>query len=140
MGACRVMGLMTFVPAMLRGFAVRRDPPSQVDYRIARESVVRSYKSGRVSQIDVCDAHPELVRAARNVGEPTSEECPICEEHHVVLVSYVFGTGLSPSGHCVQSRAEFLRLGARARNATLYVIEVCPSCSWNHLARVFSMK
>jgi len=85
----------------------------------------------------VCDAHPELLRAARNVGEPTTEDCPICEETKVVLVSYAFGPRLPPSGQCVASRRELARLSGRAAELACYVVEVCPECSWNHLARTF---
>lgn len=122
---------------MIRGYAVRKDPFTHVDYRLARRSVVRAFKGGRVSQLDVCDAHPELVRAARHVGEQTNEPCPICEETNVVLVNYVFGNGLSSSGHCVTTRAELRRLQVRAGTVACYVVEVCPKCCWNHLAMVF---
>ncbi len=131
---------MAFTPSMIRGFAVRKDPFSHVDYRLARRSMVRAFQSGRLSRLDVCDAHPELTRAARHVGEPTRERCPICTECNVVLVSYVFGDGLGASGHCVTTKAELQRLSARARNVTLYVVEVCPECNWNHLATVFHVK
>jgi hypothetical protein len=88
------------------------------------------------SRNDVCDAHPELVRAARNVGQSTDEVCPICEDATVVHVSYVFGPGLSAQGRCVTTRAELNRLRGHAELAC-YVVEVCPACSWNHLARTF---
>ena len=44
----------------------------QVDYRLARNAVVSEFRKGRLSRLDVCDAHPELLRAATNVrrGDP----------------------------------------------------------------------
>jgi hypothetical protein len=99
--------------------------------------VVREFQKGRLGRLDVCDAHPELLRAARNVGEPTSERCPICDEASVVLVSYVFGSGLPSSGRCVTSKRELAKLDRRAGDLACYVVEVCPECSWNHLARTF---
>ena len=68
--------------------------------------MVSEFHKGRLSRLDVCDAHPELLRAATNVGEETREDCPICEEAKVVLVSYVFGSRLPPSGTCVTSKQE----------------------------------
>jgi hypothetical protein len=112
-------------------------PAGQVDFRLARNAVVSEFRKGRVSRDELCYAHPDLMRAARNVGEATEEPCPICEQADVVLVSYVFGPGLPPSGQCVTSSEELRRLSRRARELACYVVEVCPECAWNHLARSF---
>jgi hypothetical protein len=109
----------------------------QVSYRLARNAVVSQFQKGRLSRLDVCDAHPELLRAARNIGEATPERCPICDEANVVLVSYVFGSGLPASGHCVTTKAELAKLNRRGAELACYVVEVCPECSWNHLAHTF---
>jgi hypothetical protein len=130
---------MSFRPETLRGAGAGTDGPGHVDYRLARNLVVSEFRKGRLSRLDVCDAHPELLRAAVNVGEETREDCPICEEVRVRLVSYAFGTGLPPSGTCITSKGEFMKLTRRARNVTCYVVEVCPNCSWNHLARSFAV-
>ena len=44
------------------------DVTAQVEYRIIRNGVVQEVERGKVLKTDVCDAHPELLRAARNVG------------------------------------------------------------------------
>lgn len=124
---------------MIRGVSAKKDPFTHVDYRLARRSIIRAFHNGRLSKLDVCDAHPELVRAARHVGESTDEECPICEEVNVVLVTYGFGDGLGPAGHCVTNKTELSRLRARTSELTCYVVEVCPRCSWNHLAKTFQV-
>jgi hypothetical protein len=129
---------MAFRPESLRG-AAAGPIAGHVDYRLARNSVVSEYRKGRLSRLDVCDAHPELLRAATNVGEQTSEDCPICEETTVRLVSYVFGSRLPPSGTCVSSKAELTRLRRGRQDLACYVVEVCPACSWNHLARTFTI-
>ena len=90
----------------------------------------------RLAQHEVCDAHPELVRAAREVGESTKLDCPICEDDKVVLVTYVFGPNLPAFGRCISTKGELAKLDRRAEQLAAYVVEVCPSCSWNHLARV----
>jgi hypothetical protein len=107
-----------------------------IDYRLARQALVSEFRKGRLAQHEVCDAHPELVRAARECGEPTSIDCPICEATQVVLVKYVFGPRLPSFGRCITSKAELAKLARRADDMACYVVEVCPSCSWNHLARV----
>jgi hypothetical protein len=108
-----------------------------IDYRLARNAIVSEFRKGRLSRLDVCDAHPELLRAANNVGEATSIECPICETADLVHVSYVFGSRLPAHGRCVASRAELDKLARRPTVLACYVVEVCTECSWNHLTRTF---
>lgn len=126
---------MVFNPRGVRG--ADDGVPGQIDYRLARRGVISAFRKGRLARHEVCDAHPELVRAARNVGEPSDRLCPICEDANVVLVSYVFGPKMGPSGKCVTTRAELQRLSRGGDELACYVVEVCPSCSWNHLARTF---
>ncbi len=126
---------VSFRPDAVRGEVDRG--PGEIDYRLARHSVIAEFRKGRLAKHEVCDAHPELRRAARQVGEQTSQPCPICDEGNVVLVSYVFGPRLPAHGRCVTTKAELRALAKRAGNFACYVVEVCPACSWNHLARTF---
>lgn len=127
---------MAFNPRSARGAS--SSLPGEIDYRLTRKSVISEFKRGRLARHEVCDAHPELLRAARNnVGEESTEPCPICEEGNVVLVSYVFGPGMPAQGKCVATKAELARLGRPGDELACYVVEVCPRCSWNHLARTF---
>src|SRR5437899_2235826 len=105
---------MSFGPESLRGLASGQPTGGQIDYRLARRHVVAEFKRGRLSRLDVCDAHPELLRAARNVGEATAETCPICEDGQLVLVSFAFGPRLPAHGRCVTSREELTKLARRA--------------------------
>ena len=110
----------------------------QIDYRLARRAVLRDWRRGRLSRLDVCDAHPELVRAARNVGEETLHDCPICGKAKLRLVSYVYGDALKgANGRCITSPAELERLGEACEEFACYVVEVCTECSWNHLNRSY---
>ncbi len=124
---------MSFRPQSVRG----ADGPGEIDYRLARRSVLSEFRKGRLARHEVCDAHPELVRAARECGDRTSITCPVCEETQVVLVSYVFGPKLPAFGRCITTRRELQQLAKRPGNFSCYVVEVCPACSWNHLARTF---
>ena len=113
--------------------------PGEIDYRLERRRLLAEYRKGRLARHELCDAHPELVRAARNVGERTDERCPVCEEADVVHVSYVFGPRMPPHGRCVTTKAELDRLQRTPGDHACYVVEVCPACSWNHLARAFPL-
>ena len=106
-----------------------------VDYRLARASVLADYRGGVLDRSEVCDAHPELVRAAREVGTPTAGDCPICERPKLVHVTYVFGPRLPKHGRCITLRGELSRLAKRPGTHVAYVVEVCQACSWNHLVR-----
>ncbi len=124
--------------------AVRPDgggsTPGENDYRLERHRLLSELRRGRLARSEVCDAHPELLRAARNIGEQTDQRCPVCEEANVVLVSYVFGPRMPPEGRCVTTKAEMTKLRRGAAELACYVVEVCPGCSWNHLARVFMVQ
>lgn len=111
--------------------------PGEIDYRLARQSVLSEFRKGRIARHEICDAHPELARAARELGDPTQLTCPVCEETKVVLVSYVFGPRLPAFGRCITSKKELQAIAKRSGSFSCYVVEVCPACSWNHLARTF---
>ena len=128
------LAAVVFRPDRLRGADAL---PGEIDYRLARQSILSEFRKGRLARHEVCDAHPELVRAARNVGQASHRECPICEQDDLVLVSYVFGGRLPSHGRCVSTRAEMAKLAGREEDLACYVVEVCPSCSWNHLTRSF---
>lgn len=135
------------VASLLMGFspqAAGNGSPATgtIDYRLARQSVIDSYRRGRLARHEVCDAHPELRRAAEQVAQPTSQVCPICADAKVVLVSYVFGPRLPAFGRCITTRSEMTKFARQARRGgpfTCYVVEVCPGCWWNHLARMFPL-
>ncbi|MGH9282755.1 MAG: DUF5318 family protein, partial [Acidimicrobiales bacterium] len=120
---------MSFRPEMVRGApGASSSLPGQIDYRLARNSVIKEFHKGRLSRLDVCDAHPELLRVARGIGAATGTACPICEEADLVHVSYAFGPRLPPGGSAFDGPAELTRLTRRAGQVACYVVEVCTSC------------
>jgi hypothetical protein len=123
---------MAFGPTTLRGMGV-------VDHRLARRALLTEFRKGRLARHQVCDAHPELLRAAKSVGTPTQSDCPICEEHKLVLVTYVFGPRLPAHGRCVSTLRELQALNRRSEQYAAYVVEVCQGCSWHHLLRVLPL-
>jgi hypothetical protein len=109
----------------------------QIEYRLARDSAVRSVRRGQASRLDVCDAQPELVRVAANLGQPTDSDCPICEEAKLVNVLFAFGRTLPAQGRALENQAELKEL-AKTDDIAFYVVEVCLACRWNHLLRSFT--
>ena len=51
---------------------------SVTDYALARRAVLRDFRRGTLTRLDVCDAHPELIRAAQFIGTDVDDECPVC--------------------------------------------------------------
>jgi hypothetical protein len=118
----------------------------RIDYRMAKRALVRQVTRGAVHVQDVVDAHPELMRAARNVGAQTARTCPICRladdradipidaETTLREVTYVYGEALRQrTGRVVWTRAELDELAATVSSFTAYVVECCLVCGWNHL-------
>lgn len=138
-GSGRYPGRVTFRPEAIPGVrpGAAATVPGQIDYRLARRNLIAEFKRGRLAQHEVCDAHPELVRAALHAGSEIDELCPICEDDNLVIVTYVFGPRLPAFGRCVTSKAELAKLARRREELAAYVVEVCRSCRWNHLARSF---
>jgi hypothetical protein len=121
---------------MTFGLDSLRDARAVVDHRLSRRHLINEYRRGRLRQDQVCDAHPELIRAARNVGSPASMSCPICAAAELRLVTYVFGPRLPAQGRCVSSAEDLAKLNARTDELTAYVVEACTACRWHHLLRV----
>ena len=110
-----------------------------VDYSLARRSVLSALRRGHLGTHDVCDAHPELLRAAKNIGEERSTKCPVCSHESMRWVRYVYGEELKRNNGRVVYPAEWLReLVTTCDHFTCYLVEVCVDCAWNHLVRAYS--
>jgi hypothetical protein len=118
------------------GPAYTRPVRRHVDYTLARRAALRDLGAGRRDRADVCDAHPELLRAGRNLGERVKGVCPVCNDESLRLVSYVYGEGLrQANGRCISSEGELAKLERDHEEFSRYVVEVCVDCGWNHLQR-----
>ena len=109
-----------------------------VEFGLVRHALLAKIAAGTLRASDVCDAHPELLRAARNIGRSTGETCPLCSDAELVEVTYVFGARLPAGGTCPTSRSELLKLERRADPVQCYAVEVCVGCSFHHLVRKWS--
>jgi hypothetical protein len=125
-----------------RSFDPTRVPPVPsgpvVDYRLARRAALAELRNGSLDTAHVCDAHPELMRAAKNIGEDSPMKCPVCSHESLRLVRYVFGDDLKRDNGRVVYPSDFLEeLAERHEQFTCYVVEVCVDCAWNHLIRAY---
>lgn len=104
-----------------------------VDYALQRRALLADVHAGRVGTDDVCDAGPYLVRAARFHGESTDQICPVCTRDQLSLVSWIFGDSLKHASGSARNVAELDELADRYDDFTVYVVEVCRTCRWNHV-------
>ena len=110
-----------------------------VDHRLERRALINEYRRGRLRREQLCDAHPELIRAARNVGTASRVLCPICAEVNLTLVTYVFGPRLPSHGRCVTTKKDLAQFNLRDDDLDAYVVEACVNCRWHHLLRVLPL-
>jgi hypothetical protein len=108
-----------------------------VDYTLAKRALLRDWRQGLLSRLDICDAHPELLRAARYLGVEASRPCPVCRCNELRLLAYVYADGKNGNNGRALVVQEALALAAQQRGGACYVVEVCTSCSWNHLSEAF---
>jgi hypothetical protein len=109
-----------------------------VDYTLARRAMVGLVRRGVVPTTEACDAHPELLRVGRNIGDEAGEPCPICSHDTLRIVRYVYGDELGRNSGRVVYPPEWLKeLEGDYEQFTCYVVEVCTDCNWNHLLRSY---
>jgi len=119
----------------VRRAEVRR---ARIDYRMQRRAALRDVASGLRSPADVCDAHPELLRASRHIGTPVDEPCPLCDGGRLVQVTYVFDTARrGPRSGRAVPRSSLPHHLERYGDLDVYTVEVCPSCGWHHLVESY---
>jgi hypothetical protein len=104
-----------------------------VDYSLQRRAVLAGVQAGRTSPYEVCDASPYLTRAARYHGDRTEQPCPVCRGQRLTTVSYVYGDSLGHVSGQAKTRAELARMDVMQEEFSVYEVEVCRACGWNHL-------
>ena len=107
---------------------------SVVAYSLQRRAVLAEVYAGRTGLFEVCDASPYLSRAAKYHGEVTDVACPVCRKHPLTMVNYVYGDSLGPAAGQAKTEAELTRMDAMQEEFSVYAVEVCRGCGWNHLA------
>lgn len=116
-----------------------RSQRSVIDYALARRATLADLFAGRVTTMDVCDAHPYLLRAAKYHGEVTDLGCPVCKREPLTHVTYVYGDELKDAAGQVRATVELPKMAREYAELTVYVVEVCRGCGWNHLTTSYQI-
>lgn len=122
-----------------RNLAVVRTRRAVVDHALQRRAVLASLRGGRTSAVEICDATPYLIRAAKFHGRQGTETCPVCRREPVWLVNYVYGDELKTLAGQAKSDAELTPMAMTFQAFRVYVIEVCRGCGWNHLTESYTL-
>src|SRR2546429_1009573 len=96
-------------------------PMGVVDYTLAKRALLREFRSGLLSRLEICDAHPELLRAARYLGAEATGACPVCDKDELRLLAYVYGDRMARDNGRPYEIEEGLELAAREQ-ASCYVV------------------
>jgi uncharacterized protein DUF5318 len=108
-----------------------------VDHALQRRALLAEVYSGRVGTMEVCDASPYLLRAAKFHGQPSDVTCPVCRREPLTLVSWVYGDELKHLAGSARTPEELARMSTMFGEFRVYVVEVCRTCSWNHLVQSY---
>ena len=106
-----------------------------IDYALQRRSALEKLRRpGRnLARLDLCDADPMLLRAAKYHGEVTDVPCPVCKAPQLVTLSYVFGDQLGKYSGRIKRTAELEEMAHEYGEFKVVVVEVCSTCHWNHM-------
>ena len=77
------------------------------------------------------------MRAAKYHGEKADRKCPVCKKEVLVELRYTFGDQLGQFSGRIKSGDELLEMESEFGEFSVYVVEVCRGCSWNHLCSTY---
>ena len=105
-----------------------------IDYTLDKRATLAGLFRG---VFDACDADPYLMRAAKYHGEKVDRKCPVCKKSELVELRYTFGDQLGQFSGRIKSPQELAAMESEFGEFSVYVVEVCRDCSWNHLCSTF---
>ena len=105
-----------------------------IDYSLDKRAALLALFRGVV---DGCDADPYLMRAAKYHGEKVARKCPVCKKGSLVELRYTFGDQLGQFSGRIKSLKELVEMEGEFGEFSVYVVEVCHDCSWNHLCATY---
>ena len=105
-----------------------------IDYSLDKRATLLALFRGVV---DACDADPYLIRAAKYHGEKTERKCPVCKKDGLVELRYTFGDQLGQFSGRIKNAEELAEMEQEFGEFSVYVVEVCRKCSWNHLCATY---
>ena len=72
-------------------------------------------------------------------GVPTDIACPVCRKESLTHVYWVYGDEIKHIAGSARLPAELETMAGSFGEFSVYQVEVCRTCSWNHLVSSFVM-
>ncbi|MGB8021461.1 MAG: DUF5318 family protein [Candidatus Nanopelagicales bacterium] len=116
-----------------------QEPRGVVSFALARRAALEGMRRGGALDSDLCDADPNLLRAAKYHGAPAGRPCPVCRRLDLVEVTWVYGAQLGALSGSARSPAQVEAMAHEYGRFRAYVVEVCRGCSWNHLVISYTL-
>ena len=106
-----------------------------VDYTLQRRRTLEELQGALRTMVshEALDADPMLIRAALHHGTLTERRCPVRNCGRLLTLNYVFGDQLGQYSGRIKSEQELEEMETEYGEFTVYVVEVCPECGWNHI-------
>ncbi|MDR2896608.1 MAG: DUF5318 domain-containing protein [Propionibacteriaceae bacterium] len=110
-----------------------------VDYSLQRRRTLEELSSALRTMVshEALDADPMLIRAALHHGRLTDRRCPVANCGRLLELNYVFGDQLGQYSGRIKSEDELAEMEGDFGEFTVYVVEVCPECGWNHVVEAY---
>ncbi|MDR0489240.1 MAG: DUF5318 domain-containing protein [Propionibacteriaceae bacterium] len=106
-----------------------------VDYSLQRRRTLAELQGALRTMVshDALDADPMLIRAALHHGELSEIRCPVNNCRQLLRLNYTFGDQLGQYSGRIKSDEELEQMENEYGEFTVYVVEVCSECGWNHV-------
>ena len=109
---------------------------SFIDYALARRATLAALFGGRATVTDVCDAHPYLLQGCEVPRRADRRAVPGLRKDPLTHVTYTYGDALGQYSGRIKATRELAQMEYEISEFTVYVVEVCQNCGWNHPARI----
>jgi len=86
---------------------------------------------------EALDADPLLIRAALHHGDLTQRRCPVSNCGRLITLNYTFGDQLGQYSGRIKSTEELEEMENEYGEFSVYIVEVCPECGWNHVVESY---
>ena len=119
-------------PEIPEEVADAKAPRHVVDHALARREAILEIRRTAGFNFDGADTDPYLLRAAKYYGQITERLCPICTKTELNELTYVYSVELGHASGKIVKPTDLPRMATQYGFLSIYTIEVCQGCGWNH--------
>ena len=112
---------------------------NSVDYSLQRRRTLEELAGALRTMVshEALDAHPHLIRAALHHGTLSDRRCPVRDCERLLTLNYTFGDQLGQYSGRIKSEEDLKQMEREYGEFSVYVVEVCSECGWNHIVESY---